>query len=70
MRWLRMIVIVFVLPIAWPAAHVWHPPLHPGQPDIVRAIPIDGNAPLDPPTFALSSIPDPRMPMDREHLGY
>ncbi|MFC4526187.1 methylamine utilization protein [Dyella halodurans] len=50
--------------------HLWHPQLHPGRPDIVRAIRIDGNASPEPITMALSLIPDPRLQIDREHLGY
>jgi hypothetical protein len=51
-------------------AHLWHPQLHPGRPEIIRAVHIEGNAVPDPLTFTLSLIPDPRMRIDREHLGY
>lgn len=50
--------------------HVWHPQSHPGRADIVRAIHIDGNTSPAPITLTLSLIPDPRMQIDREHLGY
>ena len=50
--------------------HAWHPQLHPGRPEVVRAVHIDGNKPSDPITLTLSLLPDPRLQIDREHLGY
>jgi len=59
MRWLRMIVMAFVLPIAWLAA----------ASDLTVKV-IGGRTSPDPAMPALSWIPDPRMPIDRAHLGY
>jgi plastocyanin len=50
--------------------HLWHPQLHPGRPDIVRAVHIDGKTTPDLITLTVSLLPDPRMQIDREHLGY
>jgi hypothetical protein len=49
--------------------HLWHPQLHPGRPEIVRAADIEGNTVAVPLTPTLALIPDPRMRIDRERLG-
>ncbi len=49
--------------------HVWHPQLHPGRPEVTQAIQV-GDAAAPPVTVTLSLLPDPRMSMDREHIGY
>ncbi|HET6555436.1 MAG TPA: methylamine utilization protein [Dyella sp.] len=50
--------------------HVWHPQLHPGQAELTQVIQVAGNAPNPPVSVTLSLLPDPRMRMDREHMGY
>jgi hypothetical protein len=51
-------------------ARVWHPQLHPGQPQPTQTLVVaDGahDVQLD---FTLSLIPDPRLFVDRGHLDY
>jgi plastocyanin len=50
-------------------AHVWHPQLHPGQPELTKSLVVHDDA-VGHLAFTLSLMPDPRMFMDREHLDY
>ncbi|MHA6205891.1 methylamine utilization protein [Dyella soli] len=49
--------------------HVWHPQLHPGRPEITQVVQVNEHA-APPVAITLSLLPDPRMQMDREHIGY
>jgi plastocyanin len=51
-------------------AHVWHPQLHPGHPELTRKVTIASDSDRVRLAFTLSLMPDPRMSMDREHLDY
>lgn len=51
-------------------ARVWHPQLHPGQPEPTQAFVIASGAHEVRLDFKLSLIPDPRKSTDRGHLDY
>ncbi len=51
-------------------AHVWHPQLHPGQPEQTQAVTISSDADAVHLALKLLLMPDPREFMDREHMEY
>lgn len=51
-------------------ARVWHPQLHPGQPEPTQVLVVADGAHDVQLNFTLSLIPDPRLFVDRGHLDY